>query len=131
MAELIAETTFLIDLERETSQGGRGPATTFLREHADTRLAITPTIAGELACGPSLSDRERWRRYVSRFRQLRHDEEVAWHYGAAYRYLRPLGLLIGSNDLWIAAASLAHATPVLTRNVEHFRRVPGIEVVGY
>jgi predicted nucleic acid-binding protein len=33
--------------------------------------------------------------------------------------------------LWIAAAGLAYRMPVVTRNTQHFQRVPGLEVVGY
>ena len=32
------------------------------------------------------------------------------------------GLLIGGNDLWIVAVSLAHGLPFL----EHFKQVPGL-----
>jgi alpha-L-fucosidase 2 len=52
-------------------------------------------------------------------------------YGRAYRYLEANGLLIGGNDLWIAATALAHELPVVTRNAAHFGRVPGLEVLSY
>lgn len=54
-----------------------------------------------------------------------------WEYGRAYRYLQENGRLIGGNDLSIAATGLAYRMPVLTRNLEHYRRVPGLEVEGY
>ena len=131
MARLIAETTFLIDLEREAARQASGPATEFLNDHAAVELAITPIIAGELACGVSLAARNRWHDFVSRFRWLPHDDEVAWHYGLTYRYLQTQGLLIGANDLWIAATGLANRVPILTRNVPHYERVPGLEVLAY
>jgi predicted nucleic acid-binding protein len=56
---------------------------------------------------------------------------VRWEYGQAYRHLRDNGQLIGTNDLWIAATAVANQMPVVTRNVEHYRRVPRLEVVGY
>lgn len=46
-------------------------------------------------------------------------------------HLRDNGNLIGANDLWIAATGLAYEMPVVTRNVEHFKRVPGLEVESY
>jgi predicted nucleic acid-binding protein len=46
-------------------------------------------------------------------------------------YLQANALLIGANDLWIAAAGLAHGLPVVTRNAQHYSRVPGLEVIGY
>ena len=39
--------------------------------------------------------------------------------------------MIGGNDLWIAAAAVAHKVPLVTRNARHYRRVPGLEVAGY
>jgi predicted nucleic acid-binding protein len=38
---------------------------------------------------------------------------------------------IGANDLWIAAAALAYGMPVVTRNLEHYRRVPDLQVEAY
>ena len=58
-------------------------------------------------------------------------DDVAWHYGQTYRYLRVNGSLIGANDLWIAATGIAYGMPVVTRNVSHFRRVPGLDVLSY
>jgi predicted nucleic acid-binding protein len=56
---------------------------------------------------------------------------AAWTYGQTYRFLKQNGLLIGANDLWIAATAIAHDLPLVTRNTDHFRRVPGLKVMGY
>ncbi len=129
--ELILETTFLIDLERELLRGAAGPAQRLLERLSRQPLHLTFTIAGELAAGVSLSDRSRWEELISPFHVLACTHDVAWRYGTTYRYLRQQGLLIGGNDLWIAAAALAYDMPLVTRNVEHYRRVPGLEVVDY
>jgi len=132
MAEfLILETTFLIDLERELARDHEGPAQRFLARHSEARLCIDPTIAGELAAGPRAEDRESWEDFIRPFRMLESSRDVSWHYGRIYRFLRTNGMLIGTNDSWIAAAALAHDMPVVTRNEEHFRRVPGLSVVTY
>ena len=128
---MILETTFLVDLERELNRKVDGPALRFLRDRPGQRLYITPIIAGELAAGASLSHRERWKEFIHPFRLLRIDEEVAWRYGQLYRYLQDNGLLIGANDLWIAASGLAYDMPVVTRNRRHYIRVPGLEVAEY
>lgn len=130
MAGLILETTFLVDLERELAAGGDGPAQQFLAGHAEQGLAVTFTIAGELAAGVA-GDRRRWEAFLAPFPVLECTADTCWRYGEVYRYLRLNGLLIGANDLWIAATALAHGRAVVTRNVREYQRVPGLEVVGY
>lgn len=131
MERLILETTFLIDLERETLRGTPGAAMAFLEQHEDARLLITMTVAGELAAGPSLAERESWQRFVAPFHVLPINLDAAWHYGRVYTHLRTNGALIGGNDLWIAATALAHGMPVVTANVGHYQRVPGLVVRRY
>ena len=40
------------------------------------------------------------------------------------------GHVVAAHDLWIAATAIAHGMGVATRNVEEFRRVSGLRVVG-
>lgn len=128
---LILETTFLIDLEREVRHGIGGPAHALLEREADTPLHVSFTIAGELAAGTSLGQRSRWEEFLSPFRVLPATLDVCWHYGEIYRHLQRNGMLIGTNDLWIAATAIAHEMPVVSRNRVHFSRVPGLEVIAY
>lgn len=129
--DLILETTFLVDLEREQHPRDVGPALRFLERNRNARLHLTQTIAGELAAGKSLSEREAWESFVAPFRVLRCTLEACWLFGKTYRHLQRSDQLIGTNDLWIAATALAHGLPVVTANVEHFRRVPELDVVAY
>jgi predicted nucleic acid-binding protein len=128
---LILETTFLIDLERETGRERPGAAHAFLERHAEDALYATVTVAGELAAGTSLGERRRWEDFLAPFQVLGVNEEAAWEYGRAYRYLRANGVLIAGNDLWIAVTAIAYGMPLVTRNLAHFRRVPGLEVLSY
>jgi tRNA(fMet)-specific endonuclease VapC len=128
---LILETSFLIDLEREHNRGTPGRAVTFLEAHPDARLYLSFIVAGELAAGTSMADRGRWETFLAPFYVLPSTAAAHWEYGRAWRYLQENGRLIGGNDLWIAATGLAYHMPVLTKNLEHFRRVPGLEVEGY
>ena len=84
-----------------------------------------------MAAGLPLSDRRRWEAFIEPFVMLSCTRDVCWEYGRAFRYLQDNGLLIGSNDLWIAATGLAHDMPVVTRSQRQFGRVPGLEVVSY
>lgn len=128
---MILETTFLVDLERERRGARVGAAHEFLRGHEDWSLCITDVVAGELAMGVSLGERPLWEEFVGPFRILPSTLEADWQYARAATYLERNGLAIGSNDLWIAAVALASDLPVVTRNLDHFRRVPGLRVVAY
>jgi tRNA(fMet)-specific endonuclease VapC len=128
---LIAETSLLIDLEREHNRGRPGPAVAFLESNNDARLYLPFIVAGELAAGTSLADRAKWEAFLAPFFVLASTADVSWEYGRAYRYLEENGRLIGGNDLWIAATALAYRMPVVTRNAEPYRRVPGLVVETY
>jgi predicted nucleic acid-binding protein len=127
---LILETSFLIDLERE-HRGRAGRAIAFLGSQEDARLYLTFTIVGEMAAGVSLAERQIWERFLGPFYVLPSTTDVSWEYGRAFRHLQKNGQLIGGNDLWIAATAMAYGMPVVTANVEHFSRVPGLEVRPY
>jgi predicted nucleic acid-binding protein len=128
---LILETTFLVDLERELAGGTTGRAQKLLDSHAADPLFITFTTAAELAAALAPRERYRWERMVSPFTVLPATTDVCWEYGKAFRYLRANRLLIGANDLWIAATALAFGKALVTRNAREFERVPGLEVVRY
>ena len=128
---LILETTFLIDLERAHHRGVPGPTVAFLEANPDARLYLPFIVAGELAAGLSMRDRAKWEAFLAPFYVLPSTAEVSWQHGRACRHLHDTGRQIGANDLWIAATGLAYGMPVVTRNVDHFRRVPGLDVERY
>lgn len=128
---LILETTFLVDLERERLRRKEGTAHRFLEANSASRVYVTFTTAGELAAGPRIDQRDAWEEFLQPFRILSWSRDVAWEYGRAYRHLADEGRQIGANDLWIGATALAHRMPVVTANVEHFRRIPHLEIRSY
>lgn len=128
---LILETSFLIDLEREHTRGRPGRAIEFLEEHDDSRYYITLTSAGELAAGKSMANRETWEAFLAPLYVLPSSPDVSWEYGRAFRHLQKNRQMIGANDLWIAATAVAYRMPLVTANVTHYQRVPGLDVRGY
>ena len=130
-AGLILETTFLVDLERELLRSETGAAHEFLRRHAGEPLYLTFTIAGELAAGYRGDGRGRWEELVAPFHILPCTLDVCWTCGRVERHLRANGMLIGAGDLGVGATALTHGMAVVTRNLGHFRRIPGLEVLGY
>lgn len=126
------DTTFLIDLQRERSRGEPdGLAHRFLGADPDLELHLSATALGEFAEGFDDSDDPVLRTVRELHVLLPIDEQTALAYGRVARSLRQRGTLIGTNDLWIAAASLQHELPLVTTNAAEFGRVSGLEVVAY
>lgn len=130
MRSLLFDTCFLIDLERELKRGP-GKAHRFLGENADARPCIAWTVAGEFAEGFGDIAEPACVAMLSRFETLPMNEATAGQYARITRRLRQEKQLIGTNDLWIAAAALAHGMPLVTNNMAHFSRVPGLALMGY
>jgi len=100
---MIFDTNILIALERELRKQTKGSVCIFLSGLPATRMCITPTIAGELCSGISMSERSVWENFCSAYEILPITPETAWHYGCIYRRLSADGQLIGANDMRIAA----------------------------
>jgi tRNA(fMet)-specific endonuclease VapC len=130
MALISADTTFLIDLTRESGRDS-GPVHDFLRSHLSDEFALSLTALGEFAAGFDDLATETYVGVKARFRLLVMDEPVARRYREIYRDLKPRGELIGANDLWIASTALAHGASLVTRNTREFARVPGLSILSY
>lgn len=130
MGLISVDTTFLIDLQREESRT-RTAIRSFLTNHAESEFCLSITALGEFAAGFDNLNQAGFLAVRQRFQLLEQDEEVAMHYRKIFRQLQERGLLIGANDLWIAASALRHGTSLVTRNAEEFSRVPGLRVVTY
>ena len=57
------------------------------------------------------------------------DMEASQRAASLWRSLAEGGRLIGAMDILSAAVRLDHDLPLLTRNVDHYRRVPGLRVI--
>jgi predicted nucleic acid-binding protein len=59
------------------------------------------------------------------------DAAAANQYGKVRAQLERQGTPLGEADLRIAAVALAHGFTVITGNVRHFQRVPGLSVENW
>ncbi len=128
---LSVDTSFLIDLQRERSAGVDGPAHALLAQDPEVELFLPAVALGEFAEGFSDHDHPILRAVREFHVLLPVDEETALHYGRIIRDLRDRGQLIGSNDLWIAAAAVRHGLPLATADVRGFSRVTALSLVAY
>ncbi|MFA7343872.1 MAG: type II toxin-antitoxin system VapC family toxin [Terrimicrobiaceae bacterium] len=130
MEALIFDTTFLIDFQRER-KAAAGKTRAFLSAHAESLAFLPVTAYGEFAEGFDSLDDPNFLNVVDSFEILPVSEAVAGRYAQMVRRLRANGNLIGANDLWIAATAVEKRLPLVTRNLEHFSRIPGLEVRSY
>lgn len=130
MGSLVFDTTFLIDFQRER-QGGGGTTHAFLEEHAKDLAYLPVIVCGEFGEGFKTTGEPVYRSIVESFEILPVTERTAEHYARITRTMRKKGHLIGANDLWIAATALEKDYPLVTRNLQHFSRVPELRMVGY
>jgi tRNA(fMet)-specific endonuclease VapC len=131
MESLTFDTSFLIDFQRERKNRRRGRAHEFLQIHAAKGAYLSLTAYGEYAEGfEKLSDAA-FVSVVDSFELLPSTRKTAEVYGRIARALRTMGLLIGANDLWIAATAIENDFPLVTSNTRHFARVPDLLLMSY
>jgi tRNA(fMet)-specific endonuclease VapC len=130
------DTSFVVDLLRETTRGTPGPASAFLGRHLDDELRMSLFVACELLLGVERSERGMAER--RRVEDLMVVVPVALPaaalasvYGRVLAGLQRRGEAIATMDLLIAASALAEGAPLVTRNTNHFGRVPDLTVLGY
>lgn len=130
------DTTFLVDLLRERQKGIEGPAFGKLDELSDEPLAVSLYVACELRAGAELSvdpehERERVDALLRPMGVLLPDERFIDTYARLLAELTRRGQVIPAMDLLIAAAAVLDDAAIVTRNIQHFERVPGLTVVTY
>jgi len=132
------DTTVFLDL------GGRGGAT--VRERArraihevvadgetltTTRLNVAELYVGVARSAHPQRELERIQRWLADIAILDFDDAAARLFGAVVGELLTRGTPIGDMDALIATIGLRNHQTVITRNVKHFRAIPGLSVRGY
>ena len=128
---MIADTTFLIDLEREQRKGRAGPATLWARKNVAEKLKIAWVTAGEFLAGFSDERRREAEEVLETYTILEADEAVRWNWSRLQRWTMQKGSLRGENDLWIAALARTQGEVVLSRDRPAFAGLPGVEWEDY
>lgn len=92
---------------------------------------ITSITVFELAVGfyPESERQQIGQKLIEVLDVIPFDQETALKAGAVERTLRQRGETIGTRDVFIAGICLVHKLPIVTGNVEHFKRVPNLQVI--
>jgi tRNA(fMet)-specific endonuclease VapC len=130
------DTSFLVDLLRETSRGRVGPATSLLENLENEKLAISVHVACELFAGAELSDnpaeeRRKVEALCAGLDVVTPDESFPRLYGAVLARLERRGERIATMDLLIATAALSSGASLVTRNARHLARVSELRLITY
>ena len=100
--------------------------------HVDQkRLSVSFVTVGELFFG---AYKKKWSaaRIAAMEDRLRsvlivpYDEGVCRTYGEIRARLEERGTPLASNDVWIAACAIRHSIPLVSNNLGHFEKVPGL-----
>jgi tRNA(fMet)-specific endonuclease VapC len=131
------DSSFVIDLHREIAKERPGDAFTFIESLDEMELlAVSVHVVSELRAGAELSrhplrEHELVDELIGGFAVSYPDDRFAPAYArliaATSRNKQP----VEAFDLLIATAALLDNAPLVTRNVKHFSRVPGLRVLPY
>ena len=128
---MIVDTTFLIDLEREVSRRQPGPAMEFLARNHAQAMRISVITFGELAEGYENPAAPALEEMTAPYGIVDITRSIGVRYAAISRLLRSSGSRWGDNDLWIGATAIELGEPLVTRDLAHFSRIPGLAAIGY
>jgi tRNA(fMet)-specific endonuclease VapC len=124
---MIADSDVLIDFLR-----GRSPWAGRIKLEIKTgHLATTAINSFELLSGAKhAAERDKVERLLAALTVLGVTPASSEHAAAIRRELEVAGHGIGMADCLIAGVCLAHDGVLLTRNLDHFERVPGLKISG-
>lgn len=126
---MLFDTEFLIRYAGQRGRAQRIATEKFEARHLDAPLYTSRVCWAEFAEG-CIQESE-VHGALARFAIIEIDAGIAWQASRISRLLSHSGRNIGDNDIWIAATALAHGLPLVSRNVRHFSRVPGLILAAY
>ena len=125
MALIVADSDVLIDALRGREQAMARIANELER----SALATTTITVFELLSGAKMAvNRRKIQKLFAAMRILGLDQPAAEAAAGVRQELEAKGISIGMADYLIAGICLVHSATLLTRNLEHFNRVPGLNV---
>lgn len=127
---------FMLDTDTVSfSWRGEGEVAAKILAHAPSELCVSAITAAELRFG---ADKRKSSKLHARIDTLivtmkvvPFDEICARHFGAIVSSLAREGTPIGDRDVMIAATAIAVRAILVTRNVQHFKRVRDLRVENW
>jgi len=133
---MVIDTTFAVDLIRESCRKSDGAATQFLRHHVSAKLRMPVFALCELSLGVVRSRSQS--RARSALQRLSEFTEVIYPApGFAEIYADIVGGLLAAGtpipvmDALISTTAVQHNEPLVTRDASHYARVERLTVLSY
>lgn len=133
---MLLDSCFCIDLFREKARGQFGPAQRKLAELEERKIYLSLFSLCELKSGALLSRNPQAE--LRKVELLTNFAEVIYPntsfsviYSELEAHLRQNGQPIPVMDLLIAVTAKAAGLPLLTKDFDHFKRIPGLVVEVY
>ncbi|MGJ3242445.1 MAG: type II toxin-antitoxin system VapC family toxin [Opitutales bacterium] len=132
-----SEYTYLLDTNilAALARNPQGSVYRAIKERGPETLCTSVIVAGEIEYGLRKKNAARLCRQMesilSHVPVLGLDPDVAQSYGRLRQNLASRGLLIGPNDLWIAAHALVLGLTLVTANTIEFRRVASLRLADW
>jgi tRNA(fMet)-specific endonuclease VapC len=126
--------TYLVDTDRLASYlNGRPDAVALLSSLRQDGLAISIITYGEIYDGIYASNDPRGKEFaflqvLRRVEVLPLTRTIMKRFARLRGDLRRRGQLIGDPDILIAATALQHGLTLVTRNLRHYQRIPGLVI---
>jgi predicted nucleic acid-binding protein len=133
---VLLDTCFCIDIIREGKAQSVGQATVKLESLKDTQIFISLFTLCELRSGAELSAKpkkelERIENMLEFISVLYPDQSFPVFYGEAEAYLRKQGTPIPVKDLLIGITAKAAGMTLISKDIRHFKLIPGLVVLSY
>jgi tRNA(fMet)-specific endonuclease VapC len=101
-----------------------------------SEIGISTITLSELEYGVAKSskpdqNREALIEFLTPLQIVSFDERASHHYGEIRAHLERKGISIGSMDLLIASHALSLSLPLVTNNIQEFKRIPGLRLENW
>jgi tRNA(fMet)-specific endonuclease VapC len=134
----LLDTTVYVDIHGRGGAKRRAEAEEMTRRLLrDGETLVTSRLnVAEIYVGLELGDDPAYEKlamenYFAWVAVLDFDDAAARQYARVRAALQKSGNLVGDMDILIGAVALANGHAVVTRNTDHFAKMPGLTVIGY
>ena len=126
---MVFDSEFVIAMSRRPGSAMRVRAEAFLSAAGSDASYVSRVTTSEVAAGCNhVAEAEA---LLKNFTIIEIDGDIAWQASRITRQLKGTGQHIGDNDVWIASTALVFDLQLVSNNVKHLGRVPGLKLLGY